>query len=147
MYDLTVITKDQKGADVVSGAVAEVEGKILNQAELGLKPLAYPIEKNIEAFYSHFIIDVPADKVVSLETTLRTNPNILRFLILKTKSTQLAKKIEVEERRSGYTKPPVTKPVEQTPKPEVKPKKVTTPKQDAKLKKEVDKRIEEIINE
>lgn len=64
--------------------VVEAEGGSVGRVEnLGLKTLAYRIQKNRKAHYVMLNLDAPASAITELERQLRINEDILRFLTVR----------------------------------------------------------------
>ena len=51
----------------------------------GLRSLAYPIKENKKAFYEFMNIELPQDKIDTLNSTLNLNDKIIRYLSVKVK--------------------------------------------------------------
>jgi len=56
---------------------------ILATDEMGMRKLAYPIDKNERGFYCVVYYKANGDSVSELERQLRYNENILRFMTVK----------------------------------------------------------------
>jgi small subunit ribosomal protein S6 len=78
----------QKMADVV----AKKKGKMIKIDKWGKKKLAYPVEKNDEAFYVFFHYEGETDIPSELERRFRQTEQVLRYLTLRKEIRPAAKK-------------------------------------------------------
>lgn len=97
--------------DTVKALIESQGGINLKPFSLGKRRLAYPIEKFKQGFYNGFEFDLVANQLPKIESSLRLERNILRFLTVKKKVLT-----EVEEARQtkllsaeNKPKPPVTR--------------------------------------
>lgn len=103
--------------------------------------IAYPIKHQSNTFFGYFNFNLESpESVQSIRDEVRSNPNVLRFLILKLKEESKAKKEGIvrrlamaEKRRARTIKPE---------RPTIKPPASPVSKADEKL---IDERLEEII--
>lgn len=58
------------------------DGKILKENNMGIRTLAYPIQKREKGYYHVFEMEMPASKIRSLEEDIRLNEKILRWMKL-----------------------------------------------------------------
>lgn len=65
--------------------------KITNTDNWGKRKLAYPIKKNESAVYVIYTLDIPAQSVRKIETTLNITDEVIRFLIVKPDVKAIAK--------------------------------------------------------
>lgn len=81
-YELAFLAKTEDGAETVlkllkgSGAGIDLEGQVVKM------PLAYPVEKEREAYFCYFHFSLEPGKLSEVETHLRVQPGILRFLVV-----------------------------------------------------------------
>ena len=66
--------------------LTELNGNVVYKERWGLRNLAYPIKENKKAFYEFMNIEMPQDKIDTLNAKLNLNENILRYLSVKVKS-------------------------------------------------------------
>jgi len=91
-YELLCILKtgfDIESADqiiaAIENAIKGFNGNILTTNKIGRKKLAYDINKNRDAFYVVFDIEVGAEKILELKRYLKLNESVLRnFVTVKT---------------------------------------------------------------
>jgi small subunit ribosomal protein S6 len=63
--------------------VAEEGGEIKAIDDMGMRRLAYPIEKQERGYYSVIYYTAPSELVGELERQLRYNEEVLRFMTVK----------------------------------------------------------------
>ncbi len=135
-YELTYLIPSElseEEAKEFQGRIAssiKEEGGILNgENSLLRKKLAYPIKKQFEAFLAVLDFQLEPERMTNLEKKLKSENQILRYLIVtkaKPKEALLRKR---RERKVTFEKPAVSK----------EEKKVEL--------KEIEKKLEEILNE
>ena len=65
--------------------LGELDGNVVYKESWGLRSLAYPINENKKAFYEFMNIELPQDKIDTLNTKLNLNDKIIRYLSIKVK--------------------------------------------------------------
>ena len=65
--------------------LGELDGNIVYKESWGLRNLAYPIKENKKAFYEFMNIELPQDKIDTLNSKLNLNDKIIRYLSIKVK--------------------------------------------------------------
>ena len=65
--------------------LGELDGNVVYKESWGLRNLAYPIKENKKAFYEFMNIELPQDKIDTLNTKLNLNDKIIRYLSIKVK--------------------------------------------------------------
>lgn len=123
-----------KAKNEIAEAVKKVEGTI-SFKESNKKPLAYPINKEGQGIFLVSQISIPPNKVVELLKELKTNKQILRYLINQSETQQE----EIEKARIAKKPAKAKKPIIKEKPAEVKPSEETL--------KEIDKKLDEIIGE
>lgn len=58
-------------------------GEVTKVEKMGVKKLAYEIQKNKEGYYIIFYFEVRSEFIVELERHYRINENILKFITVK----------------------------------------------------------------
>lgn len=89
-YELTIIV-DGKGGAAKKKKVSETldkilkvfGGKIADTKEWGVKELAYKLGKSETGLYLHYNLELDAKSVKALNEKLRTDDDILRFLVVR----------------------------------------------------------------
>ncbi len=83
-YDLTVLVKKTEGTEEkIEALVKAMGGKSGRMTEMGKKQLAYPIQKQTEANYLSWGLELPGDGVVQLEKKLTNDRDLLRHLLVR----------------------------------------------------------------
>ena len=111
-------------------------GGVINFKESSKKPLAYPINKEGQGIFLISQVSILPEKVVELLKELKTNKQILRFLIN-----------QLEQTKEEAETPKAMKKIQARPKkaqPEPKP---SEPKPSEETLKEIDKKLDEIIGD
>jgi len=81
----------EKGSSKVEKIFIDNGGKITNVDNWGKRKLAYPIKKNESAVYVIYTIEMPAENVKKVESTLNITDEVIRFLITKPDLKAIAK--------------------------------------------------------
>lgn len=89
-YELTILLKptlEAKDADKeVKSLVSVIEkagAEVVKKNDPEKKQMAYEIAKFTEAFYVYFELKMDSLKVIELETKLKLQDNIIRYLLVK----------------------------------------------------------------
>lgn len=88
-YELCYLLSAQVSDDMVPEVTSEIKSTIENfggtnvlEEHLGKKKLAYPIKKTRNGYYVVVRFAMPAKDTKAFEAKLRTNNNIIRYLLL-----------------------------------------------------------------
>jgi small subunit ribosomal protein S6 len=81
----------EKGSSKVEKIFADNKGKVVNVDNWGKRKLAYPIKKNESAVYVIYTVELPAENVRKVESTLNITDEVIRFLITKPDLKAIAK--------------------------------------------------------
>ena len=65
--------------------ITELNGSIKYNESWGLRNLAYPINNNKKAFYEFMNIEIPGENIITLNSKLNLNENVIRYLSVKVK--------------------------------------------------------------
>jgi len=89
-YETLFVIKPTLTEEEIKGQIGRVKDILANNGsellatdEMGMRKLAYPIEKNERGFYCVVYYKANGDSVSELERQLRYNENILRFMTVK----------------------------------------------------------------
>lgn len=88
-YEITVLlpgTEDKNILDRLEKEIKEAGGIIGKNGEWGKRELAYPIKKQTEGVYYFMEVSLPADKTAEINRMLDNSEQVLRHLIVRTKS-------------------------------------------------------------
>jgi len=66
-------------------------GKVVSEDNWGKRKLAYPIARNEHAVYVFYTVELPAEAVRKVESTLNITDEVIRFLITKPDLKAIAK--------------------------------------------------------
>ena len=81
----------EKATSRVEKIFAENGGKVTNVDNWGKRKLAYPIKRNEHAVYVFYTVELPAEAVRKIESTLNITDEVIRFLITKLDLKAMAK--------------------------------------------------------
>lgn len=81
----------EKGSKRVEAIFADNGGKIVNTDNWGKRKLAYPIKHNEHAVYVFYTVELPAENVQKVESTLNITDEVVRFLITRPDLKAIAK--------------------------------------------------------
>lgn len=81
----------EKATNKVEKIFADNKGKVTKVDNWGKRKLAYPIKKNESAVYVIYSLDLPAEAVRKVESTLNITDEVIRFLITRPDFKAIAK--------------------------------------------------------
>jgi len=91
-YELLYIVSNSYTADElkpinekISSLIKEQGGKITKEESLGKNKLAYPIKQLSHGYYQLYEFDLVKENLLNLNTALKLNKELVRFLIVKKK--------------------------------------------------------------
>lgn len=91
--------------DTVKANIEKNGGEIVAVLNMGMKNLAYEIEKNRRGYYYVIYFNIPSLSILELERIYRINENILRFMFVKYESkkqlTAFTKLVEEANKKSA----------------------------------------------
>ncbi|HHO42501.1 MAG TPA: 30S ribosomal protein S6 [Epsilonproteobacteria bacterium] len=76
----------------VKDALAKENGTLLATNDMGMRKLAYPVDKHLRGYYTVFYYQVDGASIAEIERNLKVNENIIKFLTIK-----YSKKHEVKQ--------------------------------------------------
>lgn len=89
-YELTLVldgkagsAKLKKAVEMIEKTIAPFKGKITTTVDWGVKKLAYKIAKSETALFTFFELDLDPAGVKALNDKLRTDADIIRFLLIR----------------------------------------------------------------
>ena len=80
-----------KATSKVEKILADNKAKVQNVDNWGKRKLAYPIKKNESAVYVFYTVEIPAENVRKVESTLNITDEVIRFLITRPDLKAIAK--------------------------------------------------------
>ena len=75
--------KIKKLNDAVGKLIKKEGGEVVRMDDIGLRTLAYPIEKKQEGHYVLFEIDGSGQEIAELERRMRVNDMIMRYITVR----------------------------------------------------------------
>ena len=91
LYDPDLEIDLDKSAGKVEKIFTDNGAKVANVDNWGKRKLAYPIKKNESAVYVFYTLEIPAQSVRKIESTLNITDEVIRFLITKPDEKKIAK--------------------------------------------------------
>lgn len=96
-YEIAVLFDPQLEIDLskptakVEKIFTENKGKITKTDNWGKKKLAYPIKKQEYAVYVFYTVELPAETIAKVESTLNITDEVIRYLITRPDLKAIAK--------------------------------------------------------
>lgn len=81
----------EKATSRVEKIFTDNGGKVVAQDNWGKRKLAYAIKRNESAIYVFYTVDLPAESVRKVESTLNITDEVIRFLITRPDQKAIAK--------------------------------------------------------
>lgn len=91
LYDPDLEIDLEKAEAKVTKIFTDNGGKVVKTDNWGKRKLAYPIKKNEHAVYVFYTVELPAEGVRKVESTLNITDEVIRFLITKPDLKAIAK--------------------------------------------------------
>lgn len=94
-YELVLLMRTSDGKEIGKSVADELvkkavgSGKVEKVDEWGIKPLAYPIQKQTQAAYFSFLLALEPAGVLSLDKALAREELILRHLLIRKEGRKL----------------------------------------------------------
>jgi small subunit ribosomal protein S6 len=79
----TAADKIKKLNDAVGKLIKKEGGEVVRMDDVGLKPLAYPIQKKKEGHYVLFEVNGSGQEIAELERRMRVNDMIMRYITVR----------------------------------------------------------------
>ncbi|HTH50753.1 MAG TPA: 30S ribosomal protein S6 [Pyrinomonadaceae bacterium] len=99
----TEVERVEKLNDAVGKLIEKEGGTILRMDDIGMKQLAYPIQKKNEGHYVLFEIEGSGQEIAELERRMRVNDMIMRYITVRVDEERktAAKRRDKREARSA----------------------------------------------
>lgn len=81
----------EKATSKVEKIFTDNGGKVANVDNWGKRKMAYPIKKNESALYVFYTVELPAESVRKIESTMNITDEVIRFLIVRPDLKKIAK--------------------------------------------------------
>ena len=82
-YELTFLLNEESELKNIKKLITDASGSILKEEPWGKKALAYPINKNHEAQFYNYKLELDHKTISELKRKLNFNEKLLRYLLLK----------------------------------------------------------------
>ncbi|HET7673870.1 MAG TPA: 30S ribosomal protein S6 [Candidatus Saccharimonadales bacterium] len=108
-YEIAVLFDPQLEIDLskplakIEKLISENKGKIIKTDNWGKKKLAYQIKKQDHAVYVFYTVELPAENVGKVESTLNITDEVIRYLITRPdlKAIEKAEKDKAEKAKKA----------------------------------------------
>ena len=79
------LTEEETAAQIakMKEVLAKVDAELLATDDMGMRKLAYPVEKNDRGYYTVFYYKAPGEAIAEIERILKINEEIIKFLTVK----------------------------------------------------------------
>ena len=108
-YEVMYIIDPDTAADKIEklneGVVKLIEkegGTLINTNEIGMKTMAYPIQKKYEGYYVLLEIDGTGQEIMELERRMRVNDMIMRYITVRVDEDRKTAAKRTEKTRGPY---------------------------------------------
>ena len=113
----TAADKITKLNDAVGKLIKKEGGEVVRMDDVGMKTLAYPIEKKTEGHYVLFEIEGSGQEIAELERRMRVNDMIMRYITVRVdedrkKASKLREKREARAAKRASFRPAAPEPAE-----------------------------------
>lgn len=106
IYELSFWLKIEADAEQlyerIVGVIKKHGGELVLQLTPKKRRLAYPLDQQTLGYFCAIYFRVDKSNLLSIETELRANKQILRFILLKRRAKAVFKDKEREERRARF---------------------------------------------
>lgn len=98
--------------EAVGKLIEKEGGTVVRMDDIGIKRLAYPIQKKTEGYYVLFEIDGSGQEIAELERRMRVNDMIIRYITVRVDEERKAadrkrdKRERRAEKRASFRQPP-----------------------------------------
>lgn len=105
-YEIAVLFDPQLEIDLtkpmakIEKIISENKGKIVKTDSWGKKKLAYTINKQDHAVYVFYTVELPAESVQKVESTLNITDEVIRYLITRPDLKAIAKAEEAKAEKA-----------------------------------------------
>jgi small subunit ribosomal protein S6 len=105
-YEIAVLFDPQLEIDLskpsakVEKIFTENKGKVIKSDNWGKKKLAYQIKKQDHAVYVFYTVEMPAEAVANIESTLNITDEVIRYLITRPDLKAIAKAEEAKAEKA-----------------------------------------------
>ena len=72
-----------KNVETINGVIANNGGEIVKVDNIGMRDLAYEVQKQKRGYYTITYFKSPTSAIKEIERNLRINENVIRFITIK----------------------------------------------------------------
>ncbi|AKF25507.1 30S ribosomal protein S6 [Sulfurovum lithotrophicum] len=79
------LTEEEITAEIakVKDVLAKVDAELLATDDMGMRKLAYPVQKNDRGYYTVLFYKANGDAIAEIERNLKINEEVIKFLTVK----------------------------------------------------------------
>jgi len=79
------LTEEETAAEIakIKDVLTKVEAELLATDDMGMRKLAYPVQKNDRGYYTVLFYKANGDAIAEIERNLKINEEIIKFLTVK----------------------------------------------------------------
>ncbi|MCF6206639.1 MAG: 30S ribosomal protein S6 [Sulfurovum sp.] len=79
------LTEEETAAQIakIKDVLAKVDAELLATDDMGMRRLAYPVEKNDRGYYTVLYYKAPGEAIAEIERNLKINEEVIKFLTVK----------------------------------------------------------------
>lgn len=81
-YEIGFLVKEESDTQEIAKIISDYNATILNQGQIKKIQLAYPIKKEMSAYFGYLSFSMSPQIITKLNDSLKINPKILRLLII-----------------------------------------------------------------
>lgn len=81
-YELTLILMPETTEKQADALMKKLGVEVVSTQQWGKRLLAYPIKKQKEGQYIHYIVSAKQDTIKSIEQTLNHHEHVIRYLLI-----------------------------------------------------------------
>lgn len=85
-YQMTLLTKSEPDKEVIKDLIGKTGGKVTDEQSLGQRPLAYPIKKERQAYFTLLKFTMEPEGLLALNKKLLLSENLLRHMLTTAKA-------------------------------------------------------------
>lgn len=88
------LTEEETAAQIakMKEVLVKVDAELLATDDMGMRKLAYPVEKNDRGYYTVLYYKAPGEAIAEIERNLKINEEVIKFLTVKyVKGKEIAK--------------------------------------------------------
>jgi small subunit ribosomal protein S6 len=101
LYDPDLAVDLEKATSRVEKIFADNGAKVIDSDNWGVRKLAYEIKKHESAVYVIYTLEIPAQSVRKIESTLNITDEVIRFLITRPDEKQIAKAEDMRAKQAA----------------------------------------------